>query len=49
MRVELDFVQWRWPDAEGPDEKASRHRVSRYAGMDVSRITYRSCVAYTCT
>jgi hypothetical protein len=26
MRVEqLDFVQWRWPDAEGPDEKVSRH------------------------
>jgi hypothetical protein len=24
-RVELDFVQLRWPDAEGPDEKVSRH------------------------
>jgi hypothetical protein len=89
MRIELDFVQWRWPDAEGPDEKVSDerhkfwhcvmstgrcvrackrlseaaktlptrdhvrgisgpstlfnsvppHRVSRYAGMDVSRVT----------
>jgi hypothetical protein len=40
MRVELDFVQWLWPDAEDPDEKASRHTgVSRYAGRDVT-VTY---------
>jgi hypothetical protein len=31
MGVKLDFVQSRWPDAEGPDEK-----VSRYAGIDVN-------------
>jgi hypothetical protein len=32
MRGELDFVQWRCPDAEGPHEK-----VSRYTGCPVTQ------------
>jgi hypothetical protein len=23
--VKLEFVQWRWPEAEGPDEKMSHY------------------------
>jgi hypothetical protein len=39
MCVKLDFVQSRWSNAEGSgEESVPPHRVSRYAGMDVSYI-----------